>query len=274
MGVSMKSIKNHLSLVIALLSILFSMQVFVVADRSIDAYKETLAHKYSVVIVSQKTLLEEEIFKINDIVASIEELKPDDAIERLNSGMSKKNMELLKVTLPKFYKLHLRYYPTPSEVKKLTKDLIGHNSIKKVEDFSHTHDTTYKLLLLFKGVVTVFALCIFVVTTLLIFKELRIWQFKHSERMSIMGLFGAPLWLRSAVLFRLAIVDAIIASILAYGVFTYISLSPWILEQFSSIGIEIVIFDSVADFMKLSMIAVGLSILLASMIVLGHKEEV
>jgi len=51
-------------------------------------------------------------------------------------------------------------------------------------------------------------------------------------------------------------------------------MSPWSLEQFTSIGIEIVIFDSVLDFMKLSMIAVGLSILLASMIVLGHKEEV
>lgn len=270
----MKSIKNHLSLVIALLSILFSMQVFVVADRSIDAYKETLAHKYSVVIVSQKTLQDEDIFDINDMVASVEELQPDAVIQRLNSGMSKKNMELLKVTLPKFYKLHLKYYPTPSEVKKLTKDLIQHSSIKKVEDFSHTHDTTYKLLLLFKGVVMVFALCIFVVTTLLIFKELRIWQFKHTERMSIMGLFGAPVWLRSAVLFRLAIVDAIIASVLAYAVFTYIALSPWILEQFTSIGIEIVIFDSVVDFIKLSMIAVGLSILLASMIVLGHKEEV
>ena len=269
----MKSIKNHLSLVVALLSILFSMQVFVVADRSIDAYKETLAHKYSVVIVSQKTLLDEEVLKINKIIASVEELQPDAVIQRLNSGMSTKNIELLKVTLPKFYKLHLNYYPTPSEVKGLTKDLIAHSSIKKVEDFSHTHDTTYKLLVLFKGVVIVFSLCIFVVTTLLIFKELRIWQFKHSERMSIMGLFGAAMWLRSAVLFRLAIVDAIIASILAYGVFTYISMSPWILEQFASIGIEIIIFDSVGDFMKLFAIAIGLSILLATMIVLGHKEE-
>ena len=269
----MKSIKNHLSLVVALLSILFSMQVFVVADRSIDAYKETLAHKYSVVIVSQKTLLDEEVLKINKIIASVEELQPDAVIQRLNSGMSTKNIELLKVTLPKFYKLHLNYYPTPNEVKGLTKDLIAHSSIKKVEDFSHTHDTTYKLLVLFKGVVIVFSLCIFVVTTLLIFKELRIWQFKHSERMSIMGLFGAAMWLRSAVLFRLAIVDAIIASILAYGVFTYISMSPWILEQFASIGIEIIIFDSVGDFMKLFAIAIGLSILLATMIVLGHKEE-
>lgn len=273
MEVSMKSIKNHLSLVVALLSILFSMQIYVVAERSIEAYKENLAHKYSVVIVSQKTLADEEIFAINTIIAKAEELSPDEVIQRLNSGMSKKNIELLKVTLPKFYKLHLKYYPTPSELKTLTKDLMKHSAIKKVEDFSQTHDTTYKLLVLFKGVVAVFSLCIFVVTTLLIFKELRIWQFKHSERMSIMGLFGAAMWLRSAVLFRLAIVDAIVASILAYGVFTYISMSPWILAQFANIEIEIVIFDSIGDFMKLFATAIGLSILLASMIVLGHKEE-
>lgn len=143
-----------------------------------------------------------------------------------------------------------------------------------MEDFSHSHDTTYKLLLLFKGMVSVFSVCIFVVTTLLVFKELRIWQFKHSERMSIMGLFGAPVWLRSAVLFRLAIVDAIIASALSYVIFKSIESNHWIISQFENMGIEIVIFDSIEDFLKLSSIAIVLSIVLASLIVLWHKEEV
>ena len=112
------------------------------------------------------------------------------------------------------------------------------------------------------------------VTTLLIFKELRIWQFKHSERMNIMGLFGAPVWLRSAVLFRLAIVDAIIASILAFGLFVYISSSLWVQEQFSNIGISVVIYDITNDSILLFTAAMTISILLASFIVLGHKEEV
>lgn len=112
------------------------------------------------------------------------------------------------------------------------------------------------------------------VTTLLIFKELRIWQFKHSERMSIMALFGAPVWLRSAVLFRLAIVDAIIASLLAFALFIYISSSLWVKEQFENIGIDVVIFDIIDDSTLLFGSAMLLSILLASFIVLGHKEEV
>lgn len=270
----MKSIKNHLSLVIALLSILFSMQVFVVADRSIDAYKQNLANNYAVVVVSSKKVTNEEMAKISSLIIDVTELTPDSVIQKLNSGMDAKNIELLKLTLPKFYKLHLKYYPTPKEIEQLTKSLLKNQFIKKVEDFSHTHDTTYKLLLLFKGVVSVFALSIFVVTTLLIFKELRIWQFKHSERMSVMGLFGAPLWLRSAVLFRLAIVDALIASALSYIIFMYIASHSWIVEQFRMIGIDVVIFDSIDDFLTLSGVAVALSILLASFIVISHKEEV
>ncbi len=270
----MKSIRNHLSLVIALLSILASIQIFIIADRAISAYKSNLANNYSVIVVAQKRLNKDDILKINDLIANSEELSPDSVIKRLNSNMDKKNIELLKLTLPKFYKLHLHHYPNPLEIEKLTKDLLKNSSISKVEDFSNTHDTTYKLLQLFKSVVTVFATMILIVTTLLIFKELRIWQFQHSERMSIMGLFGAPIWLRSAVLFRLAIVDALVASILAFATFSYLSSNQWIEGEFKTIGIKVVMFDSVGDSLLLLGIAFLLSIMLASLIVLGHKEEV
>ena len=92
--------------------------------------------------------------------------------------------------------------------------------------------------------------------------------------MSIMGLFGAPIWLSSAVLFRLSIVDAIIASILTFILFSYLSSSQWILEQFNNIGIEVVVFDNIIDFSILFGVAIFLSVLLASLIVIGHKEEV
>jgi len=270
----MKSIRNHLSLIIALLSILASIQMFVIADRAMNAYKDNLANNYSVIIVSQKRLQKENILKINDIISDSQELTPDSVIKKLNSGMDKKNIALLKLSLPKFYKLHLHHYPNPVEIEKLTKDLFKNSSISKVEDFADTHDTTYKLLQLFKSVVLVFAVMILVVTTLLIFKELRIWQFQHSERMSIMGLFGAPVWLRSAVLFRLSLVDALISSFIAFVAFTYLSSNIWIEEQFRNLGIEVVVFDPIVDFVILFGVAIVLSILLASLIVLGHKEEV
>lgn len=269
----MRSVKNHLSLVIALLSILFSIQVFFIVERSIDAYKVTLASNYSVIAVSKKALDSSEFIKINKLISGVQELSPDAVIKRLSSDMKHTNVELLKLTLPKFYKLTLEYYPTSQEVKALREDLLANSLITKVEDFSHTHGTTYKLLLLFKNVVSLFAFVVFIVTVLLILKELRIWQYKHNERMTIMGLFGAALWLRSAVLFRLAIVDALIASFLAFGIFYYMSSYPWILEQLDSIGINIVIFNPVNDFLIILGVAVSISILLASLIVIGHKEE-
>ena len=270
----MKSVRNHLSLVIALLSILFSIQVFFIVERSIDAYKVNLSTNYSVIAVSQKKISNENILKINKLIKSADELSPDAVIKRLNKNMKSENRKLLKLALPRFYKLKLTYYPSSIEVKKLTKDLLKIKSITKVEDFSHNHDATYKLLLLFKNVVAVFAIVVFIVTILLIFKELKIWQYKHNERMSIMGLFGAATWLRSAVLFRLAIVDAMIATVLAFLVFMYASSSEWIIKQFSDIGIEIIIFNPMQDLAVLCGVAMSISILLASFIVLGHREEV
>jgi cell division transport system permease protein len=269
----MKSIKNHLSLVIALVSILFSIQIFTIVERSVDAYKNNLANNYSIVVVSQNTMDNNAFFEINKLISSVSELTPDSVIQRLNSEMNAKNIELLKLSLPKFYKISLAHYPTPQEIEELKKDLLKNKSITKVEAFSHTHDTTYKLLLMFKSVISIFAVSTFLVTILLIFKELSIWQFKHSERMSIMALFGAPVWLRSAVLFRLAIGDALIASILVFILFSYLESNTWILQQFTYIGINVIIFNHFNDFLLLSGVAVLLSIFLATFIVIGHKEE-
>lgn len=270
----MKSVKNHLSLIVALVSILFSIQTFIVVDRSIEAYKENLAKNYSIVIVSKKHIKQEEILLLDKMIKSVQELSPNNVIKRLDADIDKKNMKLLKLTLPKFYKLYLHKFPTPQEIEKLKSNLLKNKLITKIEDFSDTHDTTYKLLLLFKNVIFVFAIVISIVTTLLILKELRIWQFKHNDRMSIMGLFGAPLWLRSAVLFRLAIVDALISSAIIFIIFVYISSNKWVLVQFENINIKVEIFNLVSDSLLLLAISLVVSVLLATMIVLGHKEEV
>jgi len=270
----MKSFKNHISLVVALLSILFSLQTFVVVDRAIEAYKKNLATNYSLVIVCSQTVKKDILIEKNPLISEINEITPDGVIKKLNANMTQKNVELLKLTLPKFYKLKLMHYPSPSEIERVTKNLLKNKAVTKVESFSQTHDTTYKLLLLFKNVITVFALCVAIVTVLLISKELKIWQFKHNERMSIMGLFGAPTWLRSAVLFRLAIVDALIATLFAFMMFSYMASSEWIIQQFSYIGIEVMVFDKLFDSLIMLSVSITLSILLATFIVLGHKEEV
>ena len=119
-----------------------------------------------------------------------------------------------------------------------------------------------------------FAIGIFAVTLLLILKEMRIWQFQHHERMSIMAMFGAPMWMRSAVLFRLAIVDAILASLLAIATFVYADFVKVGASQLKEIGVDVILFDPLIDSLMIIGVALSLSITLATLIVIGHKEEV
>ncbi len=270
----MKSLKNHLSLIVALLSILFSLQTFIVVDRAIASYKENLANNYSLVVVSTKKLQKNIIISKNSLINEINEISPDKVLKKLDGEMKKRERNFLKLSLPKFYKLKLSHYPSPDEINSLTKALLRDASIVKVETFSRTHDTTYKLLLLFKSVISLFAFSIAIVTILLISKELKIWQFKHNERMSIMALHGAPIWLRSAVLFRLAIVDAVIATLLGFIMFSYIASSEWIKEQFAYMGIDVLVFDTLKDSLVMFGVSMSVSIFLATIIVLVHKEEV
>ncbi len=270
----MKSFKNHLSLIIALFTILFTIQIFIVVQRSITSYEEGLSKNYSVIVIAKKSIQEKEFLSAHPIILSAENIKVDDVLKDLANNMKQKNIDLLKISLPKFYKIHLKNYPSPTQIKKLNTALLKLPSIKKVESFSQSHDTLYNLLILFKYVVSILAVAVFTVTSLLILKEMRLWQFQHMERMNIMALFGAPVWLRSAVLFRLSIVDAIIASILVIGTFIALDAQEWIHEKLHSVNISIDIFLPLSDGLILLQVALAVSIILATLIIMGHKEEV
>ena len=187
--------------------------------------------------------------------------------------MSPKNLELLKLTLPKFFRLYLNRFPTPREINQLQTKLEKNPAIQRVEGFSQTHDTVYKLMLLFKDVVQIFSMAIAAVTSLLILKEMRLLQFQHADRMSIMALFGAPVWLRSAVLFRLAIVDAIIATLILCLAFFLIDYYGFLTAQLKTIGISVELFNFVNDALRSLAIALGISVALTFTIVMFQHEE-
>jgi len=270
----MRSVKNHLSLIIALFTIVFTMQVYIVIERTVSAYEKDLNQNYSIVVVTKKSVKPETLVAISPTIIAAEELSTKKVLEHLQSQMKQRHIDLLKLALPHFYSLHLNHYPTPEEIISLRKKLQKNQDITRIEDFSKSHDTIYKLLLLYKSISILFAIGIFAVTSLLILKEMRIWQFQHNERMSIMAMFGAPVWMRSAVLFRLSIVDAIIASILAVSTFAYADFIQIGSEQLHEIGIDVLVFDTLNDSLLIFGVALSLSIILATLIVIGHKEEV
>jgi len=270
----MKSVKNHLSLIIALFTIVFTMQVYLVVDRTINTYEQDLNENYSIVVVTRDLVKPETLTAIDSTIKSVDEVSTKEVIDRLQTQMKQRHIDLLKLSLPHFYSLHLDHFPSPEEVKKLRNKLEKNSAVTRVEDFAQNHDTVYKLLLLFKSVVIIFAIAIFAVTSLLVLKEMRIWQFQHNERMSIMAMFGAPVWMRSAVLFRLAIVDALIASVLAIATFSYASFMHIGEKQLHSIGVDVLMFDPISDSAMIIGVSLGLSIILAVLIVVAHKEEV
>ena len=269
----MKSLKNHLSLIIALSTVLFAVQIFMIVDRGIKSYEERLKNDYSVIVVANQEIEAKSLNGIDGLILSSEPISPDHIIDRLRGEMHEKNLELLKLSLPKFYRIRLKHFPTPSEIAKLSERLLKHPQITRVEDFAENHDMVYKLLLLINKVVILFSISVIAVTMLLILKELRIWQFQHSERMNIMALFGAPVWLRSAVLYRLAIVDALVASLTVNTAFYVIKQNGWVDAQLNAIGITVDIYRMIPDALVLASLAFGISIVLATMIVMGHKEE-
>jgi cell division transport system permease protein len=270
----MKSFKNHLSLITALFSILFTIQIFVAVDRAIVSYEEELSKNYSIIVIANRSIKENQFTSAHPIILKSASVSVDEVLKRLTSDMKQKNIDLLKLTLPKFYRIFLKNYPSPTQVKSLNNALQKIPFVTKVESFSQSHDTLYNLLILMKYVVLILAIAVFTVTSLLILKEMRIWQFQHMDRMNIMALFGAPVWMRSAVLFRLAIVDAIIASFLVIGTFFALDREEWIHEKLHSVNINIDIFTPISDGAILLQVALAVSILLATMIIMDHKEEV
>ncbi len=274
MEVSMKSLKNHFSLIAALFTILFTVQVYQILERSINSYEESLRANYAIVVIANSALEEASIKSRFSLVRSLEQISPDKVIKRLEKDMDKTSLGLLRASLPKFYRLSLEHYPEPEEVDILSAQLKNMKEIKRVESFSQTHDQIYKLLLLYKGITQVFAIAIFVVTLLLIAKEMRIWQFQHAERMNIMALFGAPIMLRSAVLFRLAIIDAIISASLILAVFAFIENGTWVEHYFQDMNIHVDIFNYAKDSFLHYSIALTLSVVLSLLLIINHKEEV
>ena len=270
----MKSLKNHLSLIIALLTILLTLQIFLSVEKAITAYEADLSENYSIIVISDQNISAKQLTQISPAIINSEEISAQQIVQRLQKEMKSKMIDLHKIILPHFYRIHLDHFPTPAEVDTLSQKLSSQPYIKRVENFSHNHSTIYKLLLLFKWVTMILAVSIFAVTTLLIIKEMHLWQFQHHDRMNIMALFGAPVWLRSAVLFRLAIVDAIIATLITSAIFITAYHYRWAQDQLSAINVHIELFNPFYDSLQLLGVALSLSVLLASLIVMGHKEEV
>jgi len=265
----MKSLKNHLSLIIPLFAIFFSIEFYMITDKIIKKYEVNLKEDYTIILVAKKELKEKDLEGYVDI-AKLEEIDPKYMINRLKNENIDIDVNALKRFLPKFYKLYLNHFPSSYELNKIKKRLINLDSIQRIETFSKTHTKIFNLLLVLKQISKIFLLLIGIISFLLILKQIHVWHLEHRERMYIMELFGAPLWMRSGLLIRLAIVDTFISTLALIGAYYYILNSKIVKEFFEFININISLEKIIQDCFILG--AAGLIITLFSVIYVSTRQ--
>jgi cell division transport system permease protein len=269
----MQSIKSHLSLILALVTILFTLQVYLVAERTISDYEQQLTKNYSMILIAQKPLDKKTILNKFSTIKDLEAISQNKVLEKFKNDLSKTNLGILKASMPKFYRIYLKRYPTPTLLSQLKKGLEKTPYITKVENFSNAHNQIYNILLIFKTVLTIFALGASLVSLLLMTKQMRIWQFEHQERMEIMALFGAPTLLRSGVLFRVAFIDALLSTLIVIILFMVLNNNTLVETFYQSIGMPVHAFELFSDGFVLLQTSLVLSLALATIVVLKHKDD-
>ncbi len=235
----MNSLKSHITLILALVSIMLSIFLFRIFSQILNKYQQNITDNYSIVVVSAS--------KIDSLpVSQIKKIEPisiGDEIKKLKEKY--KNIDFSNIKMPYFYKLRLNTLPSPNELDTIQKRLKELPFIKKIMTKSSSQTKIYNLLMLLKIVTKTFMILIGILGFLLILKQLEVWKLLHSERMYIMELFGAPFWFKGAALFKIAFTDSLIALIFTFATVYLIVNSALFAGIINELGIS---FKT--DFMK------------------------
>lgn len=225
----MKAFKTFFSFAFPLIAILLSYSIFIIVDKGVANYQQTIANDYSIVVVSTKQLNKQR-FEDNSIdLKELEELPRTSIVRKLEDSLSKRSLDLLNAKLPYFYKVHLNNFPTDSQLVILQTKMKNIEEIKQTEVFAKDHNKTYSLLLLVENIVLILLSVIIVFGLLILIKQVKIWFYEHHERISIMRLHGASIVYCAKPLIKTAFYASIITSAVVLGS-TFFLLSS--LEQY------------------------------------------
>jgi len=210
----MKSFKTHLSVIIPLVALLVGIQFILLVGRVVDEYESVMNKDYNIIIVSQNELNATDVKPLVHTFESLEPLSSKPVLEKLSKDISSKNIAVLQNALPKFYSLKLNAFPSAQYMQEIKDKISKINGVSRVETFSKTHDKIHKIMQLIKNISAIFSGLIGLIGLMLIAKQMRIWLYEHKERIEIMTLLGAPSWLKSGALYKNALFDSFIATVL------------------------------------------------------------
>lgn len=264
-----KILRYHISFIIPLVAFLFSLQLFFVVEKLVDDYKSSLINEYAIVVASVTDINIAPLRKKIGIIDRVEAIDAKVVLDKIKDNVSEENLALLRVSLPKFYRIILKQYPNNVELKRIENILKTSQTISDVETFSKSHDKIYDLLLISKGVSRLLAIILAIVSITLIIKQVKVWSYEHLERVEVMALFGATSWMRSRFLFYMAVIDSFVATLIVAGVFIYTKYAEKFRVAFEYLGAKSIDF-TYTSFGILFVVALVMS--LASVILVLSRQ--
>lgn len=245
----MNTIKQHFSLLIPIIALLFALESIFLLNRAMQNQESTLTQNYSIMIASKTPLklasLQEKIVEVKAIV----EINPSSIVSKLKKNLDGLNLNVKD--LPFFYSVSLEYFPSKQRLEAISAVLKKTKGIIRVEAFSKTHTQVYSLLSFIKFSVQAFSFLMLIISLLLMLKQIEVWGATQKAKMEIMDILGASVWIRNRNLFKLAFIDSIISTILVIVFFTYLFNNAQTYTILESLDVSIDIFDPFVDFLKL-----------------------
>ena len=239
----------------------------------IHNYEKDINSGYSIVVAATIKPEIKDIYGGALLIEDVEEIDPEIFLSKIKDNFSQANIALLKVYLPKFYRIKLTKFPSEEEIRNIKKSLLEGGNVKRVETYEQTHGEIYSLLKLLEKVSALFTVMVTLISTLLVVKQIEVWRFEHSQRMEIMSLFGAPYWMRSATLFKLAIIDSLFSVVLVAGALFYVQSAPELAGVLDFLGGEGIPFYPGEDIVRLLGLALAISFGSVFFVIFRQKES-
>ena len=267
----MKFIKRHISLIFPLVAILLGLEFFIVFDRTTDSFEKGLQNGYTMMVVSTEEMGIDDFKSWDNHVAQVVELEKSKILSRIN--MDSSGSSNIQSSLPNFYSVKLDSYLSISALEEVKENLLKSETISRIETFHSTYQAKYELFSFIKFSFQTFIFFMAIIGFFLIVKQMEVWNFMHAQRMKVMEIFGASLFLRSKILINMAVIDAILAAIVSSAVFLMIQ-NLWIRNTHMEIlkeNVELVFAFS--DFFILLFASIIVVLIAVFLVVINVKEE-
>lgn len=269
----MKFIKTHISLIFPLIAILLGLEFFIVFDRTTDNYEKSLKNGYSMMVVAKDEMSIDDFKAWDKHIEQVIELEKKSILKRLEMDKNAQNKKSFEASLPNFYSLKLDSYMTISALEKVKSNLKKSDNILNIESFQSAYQSEYELFSFIKLSFSTFIIFMSIIGFFLIVKQMEVWNFLHAQRMKVMEIFGASLFLRSKVLISMALIDAVISALITSVLF-YLIQNIWVANSQMQIlkenVSEVFAFSDIFILLFAAIVVVMVSIYI---VIINVKEE-